>query len=235
MKKIQIIFLFLIFIIVVGGLIFYLRNSNPTNEVSSANDNNLKTQPVNNNTKNTEVNSNQLITNENMNETNLDKKENFSHEITITTNLGDIVFLTYDADAPNTVNNFVNLANKGFYDGVIFHRVIDKFMIQGGDPTGTGRGGPGYTFADELNPTTESYQQGYVTGTVAMANAGPDTNGSQFFIMVANYPLPNSYTIFGKVIKGQEIAQAISKVERDANDKPLQDVVMEKVSVRQID
>ncbi len=154
-----------------------------------------------------------------------------SHLVTIKTNLGEIKFETYDADAPNTVKNFIDLASKGFYNGVIFHRVIDGFMIQGGDPTGTGRGGPGYQFADELNPATPSYQAGYKKGVVAMANAGPNTNGSQFFIMVADYPLPNDYTIFGKVVSGQEVADKIAKVAKDSGDKPLSPVTMESVTV----
>jgi cyclophilin family peptidyl-prolyl cis-trans isomerase len=145
--------------------------------------------------------------------------------------MGTIVFETYDADAPNTVNNFITLANKGFYNGLIFHRVIQGFMIQGGDPTGTGTGGPGYTFADELNPATQSYQTGYVAGTVAMANAGPNTNGSQFFIMQQDTPLPHNYTIFGHVVSGLNVVNAIAAVPVDANDKPLTPVVMEKVTV----
>ena len=153
------------------------------------------------------------------------------HKITIQTNKGTIVFETYDADSPNTVKNFITLADKGFYNGLIFHRVIEGFMIQGGDPTGTGRGGPGYQFADELNPATPSYEAGYVPGTVAMANSGPDTNGSQFFIMQANTPLPHAYTIFGKVISGQDVVDAIAAVPVDANDKPLTPVTMEKVTV----
>jgi cyclophilin family peptidyl-prolyl cis-trans isomerase len=157
--------------------------------------------------------------------------KNMAHTITIKTNMGDISFATYDADAPNTVKNFITLAEKGFYDGVIFHRVIPGFMIQGGDPTGTGRGGPGYSFADELNPNTDSYKAGYKKGVVAMANAGPDTNGSQFFIMVSDYPLPNSYTIFGKVISGQDVADAISEVPTNSNNLPNSKVIMEKVTV----
>ena len=156
---------------------------------------------------------------------------NMNQIITIKTNLGEIKFVTYPDDAPKTVTNFITLAQKGFYDGVIFHRVIDGFMIQGGDPTGTGTGGPGYAFEDELNPGTPSYQAGYKKGVVAMANAGPDTNGSQFFIMVADYPLPHNYTIFGQVISGQEAADAIAQVPKDSNDKPLTPVVMEKVTV----
>ena len=157
--------------------------------------------------------------------------KNYQHMITIQTNKGTIVFETYDADAPNTVTNFITLANKGFYNGVIFHRVIQGFMIQGGDPTGTGTGGPGYTFADELNPSTQSYQIGYVRGTVAMANAGPNTNGSQFFIMQKDTPLPHSYTIFGHVISGMDVVDAIAATAVDGADKPLTPITMEKVTV----
>ncbi len=153
------------------------------------------------------------------------------HIITIKTNFGDIQFETYDADAPKTVQNFITLAEKGFYDGLTFHRVIKGFMIQGGDPNGNGTGGPGYAFEDELNPNAESYKAGYKKGVVAMANAGPNTNGSQFFIMLQDYSLPHSYTIFGKVIKGQEVVDAIGKVATGPNDKPLKSVIMEKVTV----
>ena len=104
-------------------------------------------------------------------------------------------------------------------------------MIQGGDPTGTGMGGPGYKFADELNANTPSYKAGYVRGTVAMANSGPDTNGSQFFIMQKDNPLPHNYTIFGKVISGQDVVDAIAAVQRNSSDKPLADVVMKSVTV----
>lgn len=157
--------------------------------------------------------------------------KNMSHLITLETNKGEIKFITYDADAPKTVSNFITLVQKNFYDGLIFHRVIDGFMIQGGDPTGTGSGGPGYTFADELNPETESYQAGYVAGVVAMANAGPNTNGSQFFIMTADTPLPPHYTIFGKVISGLDVAQIIAKTKTDDNDRPLENIVLNKVTV----
>jgi cyclophilin family peptidyl-prolyl cis-trans isomerase len=158
--------------------------------------------------------------------------KNNRHTIAIETNYGTIEFTTYDADAPKTVKNFIDLAEKGFYNNLIFHRVIDGFMIQGGDPLGNGTGGPGYTFADELNPATESYKAGYVKGAVAMANAGANTNGSQFFIMVADYPLQHNYTIFGKVTKGQEVADKIAKVAKDANDKPLSPVIMKSVTVK---
>ncbi len=151
--------------------------------------------------------------------------------ITIETNHGAIVFQTYNDDAPKTVENFITLAKKGFYDNVIFHRVIKGFMIQGGDPTGTGAGGPGYAFADELDPNTPSYKAGYKKGVVAMANAGPNTNGSQFFIMLEDYPLPNNYTIFGKVVSGQETVDEIGGVKTGANDKPIEPVSIKKVTV----
>lgn len=150
--------------------------------------------------------------------------------ITIETNYGKIVFETYNDDAPNTVKNFVTLAEKGFYNGLTFHRVIKGFMIQGGDPNGNGTGGPGYKFDDELNPNTPSYKAGYKKGVVAMANAGPNTNGSQFFIMTEDYPLPNKYTIFGKVVSGQDVVDKIANVQTGANDKPVSPVTMLKVS-----
>ena len=159
-----------------------------------------------------------------------------AHTVTIETNKGTIVFETYDTDAPKTVQNFITLAQKGFYNGTIFHRVIAGFMIQGGDPTGTGMGGPGYKFADELNPSTPSYKNGYERGVVAMANSGPNTNGSQFFIMHQSGGLQHDYTIFGKVISGMEVVDAIAAVSTNGNppagsNKPLQDVVMKKVTV----
>ena len=153
------------------------------------------------------------------------------HTATIETNKGTIKIELFANDAPKTVENFEKLAGKGFYDGIIFHRVISGFMVQGGDPTGTGTGGPGYKFADELNPATDSYKRGYVRGTVAMANSGPNTNGSQFFIMHKDYPLPNSYTIFGRVIEGLDVVDAIAAVETGANDRPEEEVKMLKVTV----
>ncbi len=156
---------------------------------------------------------------------------NFMHKITIQTNKGVIIFETYDADAPKTVENFIALANKGFYDSLIFHRVIKDFMIQGGDPSGNGTGGPGYKFADELDASTPSYKAGYVRGVVAMANSGPDTNGSQFFIMHKDYPLPHSYTIFGKVVQGMDVVDAIATTSVDPQKKPVTPISMEKVTV----
>ncbi len=165
---------------------------------------------------------------------NKDEINIMDHIVTLETNKGEIKFRTFSDSAPNTVKNFVDLANKGFYDRTVFHRVMDGFMIQGGDPTGTGRGGPGYTFDDEIDPSSELYRRGYIKGIVAMANAGPNTQGSQFFIMTENYPLPPSYTIFGEVISGQEVVDAISLVERDGSDRPLEEVVIERVSVSEL-
>ncbi|MFH1089247.1 MAG: peptidylprolyl isomerase [Candidatus Uhrbacteria bacterium] len=125
-------------------------------------------------------------------------------QIRIKTAKGDIVFELYPDTAPLAVSNFVYLAKQNYYDGLIFHRRVEGFVIQGGDPLGTGRGGPGYKFNDEL---TDSYT--YAHGIVAMANSGPNTNGSQFFIMLADYPLPKSYTIFGKVTEGLDIVDQI--------------------------
>ncbi len=159
---------------------------------------------------------------------------NNKHMVTITTNKGVIVFETFDGDAPNTVANFIKLAKKGYYDNVIFHRVIKDFMIQGGDPTGTGTGGPGYTFADELNPATASYKAGYVRGTVAMANAGPNTNGSQFFIMHKDVPLPHAYSIFGKVVSGMDVVDAIATTPTDRSDRPLSPITMQSVVVTDV-
>ena len=153
---------------------------------------------------------------------------------TIQTNKGTIKFELLEQDAPKTTENFRLLAEKGYYDGVIFHRCINGFMIQGGDPTGTGRGGAsawGGKFADEINSSSEVYKRGYKAGTVAMANAGPNTNGSQFFIMHVDYPLPPSYTIFGRVTEGQDIVDAIATSKTDSGDRPLSEVKMEKVSV----
>ena len=154
--------------------------------------------------------------------------------ITLSTSMGDIQFRTYDSDAPKTAENFITLAKKGFYNNLTFHRVIKGFMIQGGDPKGDGTGGPGYTFADELNPAVASYMAGYKKGVVAMANAGPNTNGSQFFIMLADTPLPHAYTIFGAVVKGQEVVDAIGSVRTGTNDRPLQAVIIRAVKVEDL-
>ncbi|MBI3319990.1 MAG: peptidylprolyl isomerase [Candidatus Omnitrophica bacterium] len=149
---------------------------------------------------------------------------------TIETSKGKIVLELYAEEAPKTVANFVTLAKKGFYDGIIFHRVIPGFMVQTGDPTGTGRGGPGYTFEDEISPRLHHD----APGVVSMANAGPNTNGSQFFITVAATPwLDGKHAIFGRVIEGQSVAEEIVKVERDAQDRPLTKVVMQHVTIQE--
>jgi peptidyl-prolyl cis-trans isomerase B (cyclophilin B) len=146
---------------------------------------------------------------------------------TLHTNHGAIGLELYPADAPKTVDNFVKLARDGFYDGVIFHRVIPDFMIQGGDPTGTGSGGPGYSFEDEFN------NRKVVRGALAMANAGPNTNGSQFFIVTTEAAswLDGKHTVFGRVTSGMDVVDKISEFPRDARDKPHDDVVMERVEV----
>jgi cyclophilin family peptidyl-prolyl cis-trans isomerase len=152
----------------------------------------------------------------------------------VQTNKGTIRFELLESDAPKTTENFITLAERGYYNGVIFHRVIKGFMIQGGDPTGTGRGGEsawGGRFNDEIDSSSALYQRGYKKGTVAMANAGPNTNGSQFFIMHVDYPLPPSYTIFGRVTEGQDVVNAIATSETQKGDRPSSDVKMEKVTV----
>jgi cyclophilin family peptidyl-prolyl cis-trans isomerase len=154
----------------------------------------------------------------------------------IQTNKGTIRVELYESDAPKTTENFITLAGKGYYDGVIFHRVIKGFMIQGGDPTGTGRGGEsawGGRFNDEIDAASAVYQRGYKKGIVAMANAGPNTNGSQFFIMHADYPLPPSYTIFGRVTDGLDVVDSIATSETDRNDKPTAEVKMERVTIEE--
>jgi cyclophilin family peptidyl-prolyl cis-trans isomerase len=154
----------------------------------------------------------------------------------IKTNLGTIRFELLEDEAPKTTENFRLLAEAGKYDGVIFHRVIKGFMIQGGDPTGTGRGGQsawGGRFDDEINRSSELYGGKYTKGTVAMANAGPNTNGSQFFIMHADYPLPPSYTKFGRVVEGQDVVDQIATSPTDRADRPTSDVVMESVTIEE--
>jgi peptidylprolyl isomerase len=152
------------------------------------------------------------------------------------TNKGDITIEFADAQAPNTVANFVKLASSGFYDGTKFHRVIKGFMIQGGDPLSKddsmmarwGTGGPGYQFADEIGPDNHD-----VAGTIAMANAGPNTNGSQFFINVAdNNFLDTKHTVFGKVVAGMEVVTAIENTPTDANDRPVEAMIINSVTLR---
>jgi peptidyl-prolyl cis-trans isomerase B (cyclophilin B) len=146
---------------------------------------------------------------------------------TMQTNHGAIEIELFDDDAPKTVENFKKLAQDGFYDGVIFHRVISDFMIQGGDPTGTGSGGPGYQFEDEFN------DHKIERGALAMANAGPNTNGSQFFIVTADACpwLDGKHTVFGQVTDGMDVVNAIDQIETGAGDRPREDVRIESVSL----
>jgi len=146
---------------------------------------------------------------------------------TLHTNHGAIAIELFDDDAPKTVENFLKLARDGFYDGVIFHRIIPDFMIQGGDPTGTGSGGPGYQFEDEFN------DKKVVRGALAMANAGPNTNGSQFFIVTTEAAswLDGKHTVFGTVTDGMDVVDAISAVETDARDRPRTDVTIERIDL----
>ena len=148
-------------------------------------------------------------------------------EATLHTNQGPIAVELFDDVAPKTVENFRTLAADGFYDGVAFHRVIPDFMIQGGDPTGTGTGGPGYTFADEIN------EHKVVRGALAMANAGPNTNGSQFFIVTADACpwLDGKHTVFGRVSDGMDVVDSISAAETDGRDRPRQDVTIDRVDL----
>jgi peptidyl-prolyl cis-trans isomerase A (cyclophilin A) len=159
------------------------------------------------------------------------------------TSEGNFTVKFLEKEAPKTVANFVGLAegtidpatgkpgkSKPFYNGLTFHRIIDGFMIQGGDPRGTGTGGPGYRFADEIDPKHKFDK----AGIMAMANAGPNTNGSQFFITVAPYPLPTNYTIFGEVVNGLDVVKKIGKVQTGANDRPVTPVVMKTVTIERV-
>ena len=159
----------------------------------------------------------------------IDVNKSYSAEINTTSGLMTVELFT--DIAPNTVNNFVALSEDGYYNNIIFHRVIKDFMIQGGDPSGTGHGEmgkyPGYEFGDELNNPMP-----YEKGILAMANRGPNTNGSQFFIMHTDYPLPYQYTIFGKVTQGLDVIDQIAMVETDASDKPLNDVIINSITIK---
>ena len=148
-------------------------------------------------------------------------------DVTLHTNHGAIEVELYPDEAPKTVENFRKLAADGFYDGVTFHRVIPDFMIQGGDPTGTGSGGPGYQFEDEINDHKVE------RGALAMANAGPNTNGSQFFIVSgrSGVGLPPQYSLFGKVVKGLDVLESMQNVETDRSDRPREDVVINSVTI----
>jgi peptidylprolyl isomerase len=148
------------------------------------------------------------------------------NQVRLETTLGEII-IELSVDMPVTAGNFESLVRKGFYDGVTFHRVINRFMIQGGDPTGTGTGGPGYTIRDEFTPANRNTR-----GTIAMANAGPNTGGSQFFInLVDNHYLDRNHPVFGKVVAGMEVVDQIGKVKTDRSDRPKQPVTIVKASM----
>ena len=156
-----------------------------------------------------------------------------SYSATVSTSKGDITLKLYAGDAPRTVNNFVFLANEGFYDGAIFHRVIEGFMIQGGDAYGASQGRPGtgdagYKFDDELD---KAKSHGYPRGTLAMANAGPNTNGCQFFIMHQDYGLPPQYNVFGIATGGLDVVDEIATVRTGAMDRPAEDVVIQSIEI----
>ncbi|MCR4330384.1 MAG: peptidylprolyl isomerase [Patescibacteria group bacterium] len=182
-----------------------------------------------------DANNNQGKITKNITEKNLE----YSGAILVT-NLGDIEVEFFSQDAPLTVANFAKLAEGGFYNETKFHRVIKDFMIQGGDPLSKndaiseqwGTGGPGYKFNDEIDANSDLYKTGYQRGVLAMANSGSNTNGSQFFIMHQDYPLPPQYTIFGRVIFGQEIIDTIAATPTDPNDRPISPITIQKVILK---
>jgi len=213
---------FLSVIILIGFGIYSFRKPKPKT-----------TKPIINNTKTEEVtviptNSNQpttVVKNTNLTKPEMVLVKGKTYTAKLTTSEGEIVIQLSADKTPITVNNFVYLSRQSFYDGVIFHRVIKGFMIQGGDPQGTGRGGPGYQFADE------KFEGSYTRGAVAMANAGPNTNGSQFFIMHQDYPLPTDYVIFGKVLSGIEVVDKIAITPVDSSDRPIEPMVIQKIEI----
>ncbi|MGL6014757.1 MAG: peptidylprolyl isomerase [Selenomonadaceae bacterium] len=153
-----------------------------------------------------------------------------NHVAVFETNQGDFTIELFEDKAPQTTKNFIDLVEKGFYDGLIFHRVIAGFMIQGGCPNGTGTGGPGYTIKDEFHPDLKHS----APGILSMANAGPNTGGSQFFITLEKTPwLDGHHAVFGKVIKGMDVVEKIGKSETDFQDKPLETVVIEKITIKE--
>jgi cyclophilin family peptidyl-prolyl cis-trans isomerase len=210
-------------IVAIVGIFFILRQEKPVRQAEVMQD---QSQPNSDSVTNSSDTSMQEKTQAPAMEIDTNK----SYTAVLNTSEGPIRIALNDDQTPVTVNNFVSLARKGFYDGTIFHRVIDGFMIQGGDPKGDGTGGPGYRFADE------DFEGEYTRGTVAMANAGPDTNGSQFFIMHEDYDLPKNYVIFGYVAEGMETVDAIATapVKRSAsgeNSSPVTPVKVETVEI----
>jgi len=198
------------FVIILGSAFFYVRANNTKNITQ----------------KPSEVK--KASTTKTMNKPEMQIDVNKSYSALLQTSAGDIEIALNAKETPITVNNFVYLSKAGFYDDTIFHRVIRGFMIQGGDPEGTGRGGPGYRFDDEF------FSGDYTRGTVAMANAGPDTNGSQFFIMHADYGLPSDYVIFGSVTKGLDVVDKIATaetLESGEGSTPVKPITVDSVTI----
>ncbi|HEX3095598.1 MAG TPA: peptidylprolyl isomerase [Patescibacteria group bacterium] len=231
MKTWQIVLLIVIVVAAIGGIVLITKgnggsnnntnNSNTASDIQSNDNSNATDQSNNANANSNNSNANQQASNSGNCVRNVDNKT-MQEPIDIKNKFvtlhikdyGDIKLQLFDTDAPKTVENFLRLTKSGYYDCLTFHRMIPGFMIQGGDPTGKGTGGTsafGGEFADELNPNTASYKTGYVKGVLAMANHGPNTNGSQFFIMLADTPLPNDYTIFGKVVVGQNVVDKMGE------------------------
>lgn len=224
----------IVVLVVLGGFWLINGNSKKENVVDdyvSEEDNTIPIPDTQVSPTNTEEANKPVVNNNN--------KKNM--EASIKTNKGDITIQFFDQQAPKTVANFTKLAGSGFYDGVKFHRVIKGFMDQTGDPLSKddskvsmwGTGGPGYKFADEIDPNSDLYTKvGYQKGIVAMANSGPDTNGSQFFIMAEDYPLPPLYTIFAKVTAGQSVVDAINNVKTGPNDRPVEAVIINSITLK---
>jgi len=217
----------LIFILPVAGIciaLVLLFNYN-LNKVEEPKDNVAKL--LKNSDPSNVNNSNAQESTPNMNQPEMKIDVNKKYQAKFSTNYGDFTISLYAKETPITVNNFVTLARNKFYDGLVFHRVIEDFMIQGGDPKGNGTGGPGYTFQDETSPKK------LVKGSLAMANAGPNTNGSQFFIVTATETpwLDGKHTNFGEVVSGLDVVEKIGKVETGANDRPVKDVVINSIEI----
>lgn len=225
MKKENILFVVLvIFLILVSFLTLKKMSKNTTTKTNSKTNINYQ--------KKDESMPASLSANKKMNQPEMIIDQNKKYEATLHTSVGDITISLNTKDTPITANNFLSLAQNKFYDSTIFHRVIDGFMIQGGDPRGDGTGGPGYQFADE------EFSGEYVRGTVAMANAGPNTNGSQFFIMHQDYPLQPNYVIFGQVINGLEIVDkiataAVTNSFSGEASKPVEPVTINSITINE--
>ena len=214
-------------VVVIGGILLITRNTKDSSTRATDAENSSGEKEINTDDTTKSI-------------TSLDDAKKMT-SATLHTSMGDIAIEFFDTAAPKTVANFIKLASAGFYNGVKFHRVIKGFMIQGGDPLTKddskmnlwGTGGPGYQFADEIDAKSDLYAKGgYPKGIVAMANSGANTNGSQFFIMTENYPLPPLYTIFGKVDSGQDVVDKIANAQTIEGDKPTTPIVIESISLK---